>query len=78
MALDRNVTLARAQQAHVEMLDGKDPISDDPRVRTGSRHHPDLRRPQSPPHVARRGSAARPLDRLIRDAEGIDVRVFPQ
>ena len=26
MALDRNVTLARAQQAHVEILEGKDPI----------------------------------------------------
>jgi K+-sensing histidine kinase KdpD len=27
MALDRNVTLARAQQAHVATLEGKDPIA---------------------------------------------------
>ena len=27
MALDRNVMLARAQQAHVETLEGKDPIA---------------------------------------------------
>ena len=59
MALERNVTLARAQQAHVEILEGKDPISDDSRVRPGAGHHPDLRRPQPPPQLARPGSAAR-------------------
>src|SRR5262249_59699341 len=26
MALERNITLARAQQAHVETLEGKDPV----------------------------------------------------
>ena len=37
MALERNVTLARAQQAHVEILEGKDPDRDDSRVRAARR-----------------------------------------
>jgi K+-sensing histidine kinase KdpD len=57
MALERNVTLARAQQAEVETLHGKDPI-------------------KAILDYARLGGT--PLDRLIRDAEGFDVRVFPQ
>src|SRR5580704_15481152 len=77
MALDRNTTLARAQQAHVEILEGKDPIKaileyaqkqGITQIFVG--------------HNIRRTWRARlggtPLDRLIRDAEGIDVRVFPQ
>jgi two-component system sensor histidine kinase KdpD len=77
MALDRNVTLARAQQAHVETLEGRDPI----------RTILDYARSQGVTqifvgHHLRRSWRSRlggtPLDRLIRDAEGIDVRVFPQ
>jgi two-component system sensor histidine kinase KdpD len=77
MALDRNVTLARAQQAHVETLEGKDPIAT----------ILDYARSQGITqifvgHNIRHGWRDRlggtPLDRLIRDAEGIDVRVFPQ
>jgi len=77
MALDRNVTLARAQQAHVETLEGKDPVEtilDYARANGITQifvgHN--LRRTWR----NRLGGTA--LDRLIRDAEGIDVRVFPQ
>ena len=52
MALERNVTLARAQQAQVEILEGKDPDQDDSRLRPSPRHHADFRRPQPPPHLA--------------------------
>jgi two-component system sensor histidine kinase KdpD len=77
MVLDRNTTLARAQQAHVEILEGKDPIET---ILAYARRQGitqifvghNLRRTWR----ARLGGT--PLDRLIRDAEGIDVRVFPQ
>ena len=77
MALDRNATLARAQQAHVEILEGKDPIqaileyAQKQGVTQIFVGH-NLRRTWR----ARLGGT--PLDRLVRDAEGIDVRVFPQ
>ena len=45
-ALNRNVMLARAQQAHVDVLDGKDPITRHPGLCTRARHHADLRRTQ--------------------------------
>src|SRR5215468_56745 len=77
MALDRNVTLARAQHAHVETLQGKEPIA---KILEYAREHGitqifvghNLRRSW------RNRLGGTPLDRLIRDAEGIDVRVFPQ
>ena len=77
MALDRNVTLARAQQAHVETLEGKDPIE------TILNYARDRGITQIfAGHNLRRSWRSRlggtPLDRLIRDAEGIDVRVFPR
>ena len=77
MALERNATLARAQLAHVEILEGKDPIKTilEYAQKQGITQifvgH-NLRRTWR----ARLGGT--PLDRLIRDAEGIDVRVFPQ
>jgi two-component system, OmpR family, sensor histidine kinase KdpD len=76
-ALERNITLARAQQAQVETLQGKDPVvtileyarkQGITQIFVGH----NLRRSWR----NRLGGA--PLDRLIRDAEGIDVRVFPQ
>jgi two-component system sensor histidine kinase KdpD len=76
-ALDRNVMLARAQNAHVEVLEGKDPIKTilDYAARQGITQ-------MFVGHNLRRSWRNRlggtPLDRLIRDAEGIDVRVFPQ
>jgi two-component system, OmpR family, sensor histidine kinase KdpD len=76
-ALDRNVTLARAQEAAVETLEGRDPIKT---ILEYARAHGitqifvghNLRR------TWRSRLGGTPLDRLIRDAEGIDVRVFPQ
>jgi len=77
MALDRNATLARAQQAHVEILEGKDPIN----AILGYAQKQGMTQ-IFVGHNLRRTWRARlggtPLDRLIRDAEGIDVRVFPQ
>jgi len=77
LALDRNVTLARAQDAIVEVLEGKDPIRkilDYAQMRNITQIFVG--------HNIRGGWRARlggtPLDRLIRDAEGFDVRVFPQ
>jgi len=77
MALERNVTLARAQQAQVDLLEGKDPI------KTILEHARQQGITQIfVGHNLRRTWRGRlggtPLDRLIRDAEGIDVRVFPQ
>ncbi len=77
MALDRNVTLARAQQAQVDILTGQDPVR---AILEYARGHAitqlfvghNLRR------TWRAHVCGTPLDRLIRDAEGIDVRVFPQ
>jgi two-component system sensor histidine kinase KdpD len=75
-ALARNVTLARAQQAQVDTLDGKDAV----------RAILDYARAQGITqlflgHNLRRDWRARltgsPLDRLIDEAEGMDVRVFP-
>src|SRR5262249_22977699 len=76
MALGRNVTLARAQDAHVETLEGNDPVKT---ILDYARAHGitqifvghNLRRSW------RNRLGGTPLDRLIRDAEGIDVRVFP-
>jgi two-component system sensor histidine kinase KdpD len=77
MALERNVTLARAQNAHVETLTGKDPV---PTILDYARAHGVTQIFVG--HNLRRGWRNRlggtPLDRLIRDAEGMDVRVFPQ
>ena len=77
MALERNVTLARAQQAHVETLEGKDAIWT---ILNYARDHGITQIFVG--HNLRRSWRDRlggtPLDRLIRDAEGIDVRVFPR
>jgi two-component system sensor histidine kinase KdpD len=77
MALERNATLARSQQARVEILDGKDPIET---ILEFARKHGITQIFVG--HNIRRTWRSRlggtPLDRLIRDAEGIDVRVFPQ
>jgi len=77
MALDRNVMLANAQQAHVAVLEGKDPVVT---ILEYARQHGITQIFVG--HNLRRGWRNRlggtPLDRLIRDAEGIDVRVFPQ
>lgn len=77
LALERNVTLARAQQAHVETLHGKDPVAT---ILDYARTHGVTQIFVG--HNLRRSWRSRlggtPLDRLIGNAEGIDVRVFPQ
>ncbi|HZT78149.1 MAG TPA: hypothetical protein VFA27_15955 [Vicinamibacterales bacterium] len=77
MALERNVTLARAQHAHIETLEGTDPIRT---ILEYARSHGITQIFVG--HNLRRSWRSRlggtPLDQLIRDAEGIDVRVFPQ
>jgi two-component system sensor histidine kinase KdpD len=76
VANERNVRVARAERAHVEVLDGTDPVATileyarDHRITQLFLGH-NLRRDW---RARLRGS---PLDRLIEGAEGIDVRVFP-
>jgi two-component system sensor histidine kinase KdpD len=75
-ALARNELLAKAQRAHIEILDGRDPVTT---LLTYARKQGITQIFVG--HNLRRGWRKRlggtPLDRLIRDAEGIDVRVFP-
>jgi two-component system, OmpR family, sensor histidine kinase KdpD len=75
-ALDRNLAIARDAQAHVELLDGEDPVGtilDFARERGITQIFVG--------HSAREKWWERltgtPLDRLIRGANDIDVRVFP-
>jgi two-component system sensor histidine kinase KdpD len=77
MALERNIMLAKAQQAQVETLEGEDAVRT---ILAYARTHGitqifvghNLRRRW------RDRLGGTPLDRLIAGAEGIDVRVFPQ
>ena len=77
MANERNATLARAQQARLDVLEGRDPAAT----------ILEYARRQGITQIFVGHSLRRPwtarfrrtlLERLIRDAEGIDVRVFPQ
>jgi two-component system, OmpR family, sensor histidine kinase KdpD len=77
MANERNATLARAQQACLEVLEGRDAVAtilDYARRRRITQIFVG--------HTLQRGWRSRllgtPLDRLVREAQGIDVRVFPQ
>ncbi len=78
MALERNVTLANAQHAHVETLEGQNAIAT---ILDYARTH-GITQIFVGHHIRPRGWRDRlggtPLDRLIAGAEGIDVRVFPQ
>jgi two-component system sensor histidine kinase KdpD len=78
LVLQRNVTLAEAQQAHVETLEGKDPIA----TILEYAHTHGITQIYVGHHIRPRGWRDRlggtPLDRIIAGAEGIDVRVFPQ
>jgi len=77
MALERNVTLARAQHAHIETLEGKDPVET---ILDYARTHGITQIFVG--HNLRRGwrswLGGTPLDRLVGGTEGIDLRVFPQ
>jgi two-component system, OmpR family, sensor histidine kinase KdpD len=76
IANERHVSLARAERAHIDILDGKDAIGT---ILAYAREHGITQLFVG--HNQRRDWRARlagsPLDRLIRDAEGMDVRVFP-
>jgi two-component system sensor histidine kinase KdpD len=77
MANERNATLARAQGAHLDVLEAPDPV---PAILDYARRHNITQIFVG--HTLRRTWRARfggtPLERLIREAEGMDVRVFPQ
>jgi two-component system sensor histidine kinase KdpD len=78
LVLERNITLAKAQEAHVETLEGTDPIAT---IIEYARTHA-ITQIFVGHHIRPSGWRDRlggtPLDRLIAEAEGIDVRVFPQ
>jgi two-component system, OmpR family, sensor histidine kinase KdpD len=77
MANERNATLARAQGARLDVLEGRDPVAtilDYAR----RRHITQLFVGHSLPRTWRERLRRTPLNRLIRDADGMDVRVFPQ
>jgi two-component system sensor histidine kinase KdpD len=75
-ALARNVMLARAQQAQIDILEGKNPVR---AILDYAGAHGITQLFVG--HNLRRTLRARltgsPLDRLIDEAEGMDVRVFP-
>jgi two-component system sensor histidine kinase KdpD len=76
IAHERNLKVARAERAHVDVLDGKEPVAT---ILDYAREHGITQLFVG--HNLRRDWRARlrgsPLDRLIEGAEGIDVRVFP-
>jgi len=75
-ALDRNLTIAHAAKAHVEILEGEDPVD---AIMTLARERGITQIFVG--HSARQSwwhsLTGTPLDRLIRSADDIDVRVFP-
>jgi two-component system, OmpR family, sensor histidine kinase KdpD len=75
-ALDRNLAIARDAKAHIEILDGEDPIET---ILLFARDHGITQvfvGHSTHEHWWERVTGT-PLDRLIRDANDIDVRVFP-
>jgi two-component system sensor histidine kinase KdpD len=76
IANERNIKVARAERAQVDVLDGKDPVGT---ILEYAREHGITQLFVG--HNLRRGWRTRfrgsPLDRLIAGADGIDVRVFP-
>jgi two-component system sensor histidine kinase KdpD len=77
LAIQRNELLARAQQAHVEVRSGGDAIAVILEY-ARSQGITQIFVGHSLRRSWRHRLAGTPLDRLIRDADGIDVRVFPQ
>jgi two-component system sensor histidine kinase KdpD len=75
-ANERNVKVARAERARIDVLDGNDPVAT---ILAYAREHGITQLFVG--HNLRRDWRARlrgsPLDRLIEGAEGMDVRVFP-
>jgi two-component system, OmpR family, sensor histidine kinase KdpD len=75
-ALDRNLAIARDAKAHIEILDGEDPIDT---ILSFARDHgvTQVFVGHSTHERWWERVTGTPLDRLIRDANDIDVRVFP-
>ncbi len=77
MANERNAAIALSQDARLDVLEGRDPVAT---ILDYARRHNITQ--MFVGHTLKRTWAARlwgtPLDRLVREAEGIDVRVFPQ
>jgi two-component system sensor histidine kinase KdpD len=77
LANERNAALARAQEARLDVLEGRDAVA----TILGyarSRHITQIFVGHSLARRWRGRLGGTPLDRLIRDADGMDVRVFPQ
>jgi two-component system, OmpR family, sensor histidine kinase KdpD len=75
-ALERNLSLARAAQAHIEILDGQDPI--ETLLKFAHEHGiTQIFVGHSIREQWWERFTGTPLDRLIRGANDIDVRVFP-
>src|SRR5271165_2831168 len=75
-ALDRNLAIARDAKAHIEILDGVDPVET---ILAFARDHGITQvfvGHSTHEHWWERVTGT-PLDRLIRDANDLDVRVFP-
>jgi two-component system sensor histidine kinase KdpD len=76
-ALERNVTLAKAQQAEIDILEGDEPVATI--LNYAQRHGiTQIFVGHNLNQTWRARLRGSPLDRLIRDAEGFDIRVFPQ
>jgi len=75
-ALERNLSIARAAQAHIEILDGQDPI--ETLLKFAHEHGiTQIFVGHSTREQWWERFTGTPLDRLIRGANDIDVRVFP-
>jgi two-component system, OmpR family, sensor histidine kinase KdpD len=75
-ALERNLAIARAAQAHIEILDGQDPI--ETLLKFAHEHGiTQIFVGHSTREQWWERFTGTPLDRLIRGAHDIDVRVFP-
>jgi two-component system sensor histidine kinase KdpD len=75
-ALERNLAIARDAQAHIEILDGEDPVET---ILQYARQHgiTQVFVGHSTQERWWERYTGTPLDRLIRGANDIDVRVFP-
>ncbi|MBV8845491.1 MAG: universal stress protein, partial [Bryobacterales bacterium] len=76
-ALDEKLALARAAGAGIEILDGEDPVEailDFARARGITQ----LFIGHSRRSWLRSRLEGNPVDKLIRDSHGMDVRIFPQ
>ena len=75
-ALERNLAIARAAQARIEILDGQDPI--ETLLKFAHEHGiTQIFVGHSTREQWWERFTGTPLDRLIRGANDIDVRVFP-